>query len=208
MRTRTLVALLCLVAAPAAARTIDSPAEQQADLVRISAALNSIHAMQGGFVQIGPNGDVDQGTIYLDKPGRVRFDYDPPNPMLVVSDGRTITVKNRKLNTTDHYPLFGTPLQFILNNDVDLRTNNRIVDVRRENDTLIVDAKSNAAAWRANVSIVFSGGADLELRQWTVVDAQGLSTTVALRDVKRVETLPDSLFKPEDVTPPVRKIQD
>lgn len=158
-------------------------------------------------MQIGPNGDVDQGTIYLNKPGRVRFEYDPPNPMLIVSDGRTITVKNRKLDTTDHYPLFGTPLHFILNNDVDLRNNNRIVDVRREDDNVIVDVKTNAAAWRANVSIVFSGP-ELELRQWTVVDAQGLSTTVALRDVKRVDNLPDALFKPDEIAPPVRKTQD
>ena len=104
--------------------------------------------------------------------------------LCISSDGRTITVKNRKLNTTDRYPLFGTPLHFILNDDVDLRNNNRIVDVRREDDNVIVDVETNAAAWRANVSIVFSGAA-LELRQWTVVDAQGLSTTVALRDVKR-----------------------
>src|SRR5450755_2524423 len=119
MRLSVPVAIACLVAAPVFARTVDSPSEQKADLVRVSAALNSIHAIQGGFVQIGPNGDVDQGTIFLDKPGRVRFEYDPPNPMLIVSDGRTITVKNRKLDTTDHYPLFGTPLHFILNNDVD-----------------------------------------------------------------------------------------
>jgi len=207
MRLTVLVATACLAAIPAFARTVDSPSEQKADLVRISAALNAIHSMQGGFVQIGPNGDVDQGTIYLDKPGRVRFEYDPPNPMLIVSDGRTITVKNRKLNTTDRYPLFGTPLHFILNDDVDLRNNNRIVDVRREDDNLIVDVKTNAAAWRANVSIVFSG-ANLELRQWTVVDAQGLSTTVALREAKRVDSLPDSLFKPQDIAPPVRKTQD
>jgi outer membrane lipoprotein-sorting protein len=207
MRLSVPVAIACLVAAPVLARTVDSPSEQKADLVRVSAALNAIHAIQGGFVQIGPNGDVDQGTIYLDKPGRVRFEYDPPNPMLIVSDGRTITVKNRKLDTTDHYPLFGTPLHFILNNDVDLRNNNRIVDVRREDDNVIVDVKTNAAAWRANVSVVFSGP-ELELRQWTVVDAQGLSTTVALRDVKRVDNLPDALFKPNDIAPPVRKTQD
>ncbi len=184
-----------------------SPSEQRADLDRVAASLNSIHAIQGGFVQIGPSGDVDQGTIYLDKPGRVRFEYDPPNPILVVSDGHSITVKNSNLNTVDHYPLLGSPLNVILGEDVSLRNNPRIVDVRHDDDNIIVDVKTNAAALRPNLSITFSGQ-NFELRQWTIIDAQGLPTTVALREVKRVDSLPDSLFKPEEAPLPVRKTQD
>ena len=206
MRTAIILAL-CLAAAPAFARSIDSPSEQRADLDRVAASLNSIHAAQGGFVQIGPSGDVDQGTIYLDKPGRVRFEYDPPNPILVVSDGHSITVKNTKLNTVDHYPLLGSPLNVILGEDVSLRNNPRIVDVRHDDDNIIVDVKTNAAALRPNLSITFSGQ-NFELRQWTIIDAQGLPTTVALREVKRVDSLPDSLFKPEESPPLVRKTQD
>ncbi|HSZ74707.1 MAG TPA: outer-membrane lipoprotein carrier protein LolA, partial [Rhizomicrobium sp.] len=129
------------------------------------------------------------------------------NPILVVSDGHSVTVKNRKLNTVDHYPLLGSPLNVILNDDVSLRNNPRIVDVRHDGDNIIVDVKTNTAALRPNLSITFSGR-NFELRQWTIVDAQGLPTTVALREVKRVDSLPDSLFKPDEVPPPVRKTQD
>jgi outer membrane lipoprotein-sorting protein len=168
--------------------------EQRSDLDKISAYLNGMHAVEGGFSQINPNGDVTEGKIYIDRPGKIRFEYDPPNPTLVLCDGSSIYVQNRKLNTVDRYPLAGTPLQLILKDDISLKQNRSILGLRREGDSIIVDARSSNNRKTSNLTLVFAA-APVELRQWTVIDDQGLSTTVALRNVHPVTSLPDTLFQ-------------
>lgn len=168
--------------------------EQRSDLDKISTYLNGMHAVEGGFSQINPNGDVTEGKIYIDRPGKIRFEYDPPNPTLVLCDGSSIYVQNRKLNTVDRYPLAGTPLQLILKDDISLKQNRSILGLHREGDSIIVDARSSNNRKQSNVTLVFAS-APVELRQWTVIDDQGLSTTVALRDVHPVASLPDTLFQ-------------
>ena len=163
-----------------------------ADLDRISAYLNAMHTLKGNFVQIGPDGQVDEGVFYIDKPGRMRFEYHAPNPVLIVSDGTTLAVQNRRLNTVDHYPLLSTPLSLILSSDLNLKKNPSIAGISREPGELIVNAR--AASSKGNLTLVFAAPT-LELRQWTIVDAQGLSTTVSLRDVQTGITLDPSLFK-------------
>jgi outer membrane lipoprotein-sorting protein len=124
----------------------------------------------------------------------VRFEYQPPNPTLVVCDGSSIYVLNRKLNTRDRYPLAGTPLELILGGDVDLKNDQDILGVRHEGNSLIVEARSSKKRKKANIRLVFTD-VGTELRQWTVIDDQGLSTTVALRDIHPVSNLPDTLFE-------------
>ena len=168
--------------------------EQRDDLAKISAYLNSMHAVEGNFSQINPNGDLTEGKIYIDKPGKVRFEYDPPTPTLVVADGSSIYVQNRKLNTVDRYPLAGTPLQLILKDDISLKQNQLVLGIHRDGDSIIVDARSATNRRTGNVTLVFAA-APVELRQWTVIDDQGLATTVALRDVHPVASLDDKLFR-------------
>lgn len=167
--------------------------QDKAELDRISAYLNSIHTLKAAFVQIGPEGQVDEGTFYVEKPGRMRFEYVPPNPTLVVSDGSTVAVENRKLNTLDRYPIWSTPLNLILSNDVNLKKNQEIAGIEHQQGQLVVQARSHSSKVNGNITLVFSEP-DLELRQWTVVDAQGLSTTVSVRDVRRDVPLDPSLF--------------
>ncbi|HTO42190.1 MAG TPA: outer-membrane lipoprotein carrier protein LolA [Rhizomicrobium sp.] len=168
-------------------------AAQRADLDSISQYLNAMGAVQGGFSQIGPNGDVDQGKVYIDKPGKIRFDYEAPNPTLIVGDAESVYVQNRKLNTVDRYPLAGTPLQLILKNDTNLKQNRAILGVHRDGDSLIVDARTSNIRKTSNLSLVFATS-PVELRQWTVIDDQGLSTTVALRNVHPVAGFAAGLF--------------
>ncbi|HEX3810995.1 MAG TPA: outer membrane lipoprotein carrier protein LolA [Rhizomicrobium sp.] len=192
---------LLLAAAPAfAAQPVLFPSlghkltdQDKADLDRVSAYLNSIKTMQGAFIQIGPNGQADQGKFYIAKPGRMRFEYAPPNPVLLVSDGSTVFVRNSQLNTTDHYPLSQTPLELILSNTIDLKKRAEIVGIDRGPGTLTVSARSNSSRAQGNITLVFATPT-LELRQWTVLDAQGLSTTVALRNVQLGADMPASTF--------------
>ncbi|HVU20065.1 MAG TPA: outer membrane lipoprotein carrier protein LolA [Rhizomicrobium sp.] len=184
------IVILCLgllaAAIPAAADPVGraqfTPA-QRADLTRVNAYLNSIRTMTGGFTQIDPNGDVDQGTFAIAKPGKMRFEYKPPTPNLIVSDGKTVAVENSRLRTVDRYSLSDTPLEIILGDKIDLLNDHSITGVERQQDALIVHARSRGSNAQGNISLVFAEP-NLELRQWTVVDNQGLQTTVALRDVQ------------------------
>jgi outer membrane lipoprotein-sorting protein len=156
---------------------------QRADLAKVSAYLNSIRTMTGGFTQIDPNGDIDQGTFAIAKPGRMRFEYKPPTPTLIVSDGKNVAIQNSRLRTVDKYSLSDTPLDIILGDKIDLLNDHAITGVAREQDALVVRARSRGSNAQGNISMVFALP-NLELRQWTVVDNQGLQTTVALRDVQ------------------------
>lgn len=186
-------AAILAVAQPAPARPVPFSAADQADLDRISAYLNSIRTMKGGFIQIGPDGEIDQGEFSLAKPGRIRFQYQPPTPTLIVSDGTKVAVENTQLKTVDRYRLSETPLNLILADKIDLANDRDIVGIDREQGALVVRARSNSYRTQGNIRLTFSVP-DLELRQWTVIDNQGLSTTVALRDQQTGVTLPDSLF--------------
>lgn len=203
MRRLLLTAFLCVAASPACAavpgfaQTMQprfTPADQ-ADLDRVSAYLNGMHTLKGNFVQIGPEGHVDEGRFYIEKPGRMRFEYAPPNPTLVVSDGSTVAVTNKKLNTTDHYPIWTTPLSMILADKLDLKRNPAIISVTHQEGELVVAARSHSSRMEGNITLVFSEQPDIVLKEWTVIDAQGLSTTVSVTDVKPDVTLDSSLFE-------------
>jgi len=164
-----------------------------ADLDRVSAALSSVHTLQGHFVQIGPDGHVDEGVVYIKKPGEMRFEYAAPNPTLVVCDGLDIAVFNTQLHTVDRYPLSVTPLNILLSDHIDLSRNGAVTGIEHQPGALIVDARSTDRRASGTIAITFSDPG-LELRQWTVVDAQGLSTTTSLRNVQQGVDLPDSIF--------------
>lgn len=163
------------------------------ELDAISAYLNSIVTLKGGFVQIAPTGDMSEGTFYLSKPGKLRFEYNPPAPILLVADGHNVAVANRQLRTVDTYPLFETPLSLILNKTVDLRHSPQFVSMQHQQGSVVINMRSNQAHSKANITLVFSEPV-YELRQWTVLDNQGLATTVALRDLQPGATVSPSLF--------------
>ncbi len=165
----------------------------KADLDRVSDYLNAIHTLKAVFVQIGPEGQVDEGTVWLDKPGKMRFEYAAPNPTLVVSDGSQVAVENKQLQTVDRYPLWTTPLDLIVSDDVNLKRNPAIAGVERQPGELIVRARENSDKVSGNLTLVFAEPT-LELRQWTIIDAQGLATTVSIRGAQTGLPVDASLF--------------
>lgn len=200
-----LVSLAIVGAGQSPQRYASFTPEQRATLKQISDYLNGIRTLEGGFMQLDPNGGVEQGQFYLSKPGRMRFAYQPPDPLLIVSDGTTIAIQNAKLKTVDHYPLSDTPLDLILTDKIDLNQNLSITGMSMESGAIVIRAKSQSSHAEGNIAIEFSEE-PLELRQWTVVDAQGLSTTVSLKDIQTGIALPDSLFVLADAkTQPANK---
>ena len=193
MRNSIFIAAVSLLFA-ATAVSADFSTQDAADLDRLSEALNAIHSLKGEFVQQDPNGATEEGQVYIQKPGKMRFEYKPPSAVLIVSDGSKVAVFNRKLNTADSYPLWSTPLNLLLSDHVNFRRNAKILGIEHQNGTLVVRARANSSRINGNITITFSDPG-LELKQWTVVDAQGLSTTVVLRNVETGVALQPELFQ-------------
>jgi outer membrane lipoprotein-sorting protein len=171
---------------------------QKADLKRISAYLNTLKSVQGRFVQVGGDGKQEQGNFYLKKPGRVRFEYQKPNPNLVIADGATVAVQNADLHTTDRYPLLNSPLRLLLSDNIDLNGDSRIAAVKHEPGALSLTARDTMG--RITLSFADSGSS-LELRQWDVVDAQGSHTTIVVNEMHEAADIPPRLFVIQDLSP-------
>ena len=185
--------LLGAAGQPAPQRLREFTPEQQAALTKINAYLNSIHTLKSNFTQLGPQGQLDQGTFYLEKPGRLRFSYAPPSPTTIVATGGNVYVENARLNTIDRYRLSNTPLGILLDEDINLMRNSAILGVEEQNGALIVQARTSDNRNQSNIALVFSAP-QIELRQWMVRDNQGGTTTVALNGMITGVTLDDALF--------------
>ena len=162
------------------------------ELNKLSAYLNAIHTLKSNFVQLGPQGELAEGEFDLAKPGKLRFSYNS-SPILIVATGGEIYVKNMQLNTVDRTSLSDTPLDLLLNQDIDLRHDPVITGIEEQPGALIVHARAATTKSQSNITLVFSYPA-IELRQWAVKDNQGGVTTVALTGLQTGMSLPDTLF--------------
>jgi outer membrane lipoprotein-sorting protein len=194
-RAFLLVAVLALTTSAQAA-----PLKPQdlADLAKVTAYLNAITSLKSSFVQVGPNGELDQGVVYARKPGRLRFEYAPPSPYLIVSDGVTIAVANSKLRTVDRYPLIENPLNIILKENIDLTKDPRITAVERQAGALRVTATEKSGPLKGQVTLIFRYPS-IEIAQWIITDAQGLQTMIALKGPQTEIQLSPELFVLRDV---------
>lgn len=200
LATAILVGSVLTAQAQAASSSRLSPSDQM-DLQRVSAYLNSLQSVQGNFVQLAGDGRTARGTVYLKKPGRVRFEYDKPNPTLIVADGTTVAVQNSALHTTDRYPLGNTPLRLLLT-EVDLANDPHVVSVEHQPGVLQVTAEEKAGPASGRVTMNFADtGNTLQLSHWDVVDAKGSRTTVSVSGLHTVSDLPPQLFTIQDLSP-------
>ena len=140
-----------LAAPPTAPAPLHFSAADTADLQRVTTYLNSLQSIQGNFVQLAADGRSARGTFYLKKPGRIRFEYDKPNPTLIVADGTTVAVSNSELHTTNRYPIGSTPLRLLLTN-VDLANDPHVVSVQRQPGVLEPGLQSAAGGSKAGLS--------------------------------------------------------
>src|SRR3979411_248442 len=102
-------------------------ANQKAQSAKVSSYLSSLQTLVGNFVQVGPDGSKTKGDFYIQKPGKVRFEYAAPTPIDIIADGSSLAVRDRKLATQDIYPLSQTPLRFLLADRIDLLKDTNVV---------------------------------------------------------------------------------
>ncbi|MCL4709893.1 MAG: outer membrane lipoprotein carrier protein LolA [Pseudorhodoplanes sp.] len=170
-------------------------AQQRALAERISAYLSGIRTLVGEFVQVGPDGSKTQGQFYLQKPGRVRFEYDDPSPIQLIADGSSVVVRDRKLATQDLYPLSQTPLRFLLADRIDLLKDTTTTGIFSDDvfSTVVIEEKQVVGGTH-RLMLMFSAQ-DLTLKQWTITDPQGFDTTVAVYNLDPNKKPDPGLFK-------------
>ncbi len=197
---RTLLAILLL--APLAAHAADAPlsAPDQSDVGRVEAYLNNLHTLKARFEQIAPDGQTSGGTVWLARPGRMRFQYDPPSPFLLVAGYGLLVFHDSQLNQTSNIPLGRTPVGLLLQDPVKLIGDGiTIQQVQRYPGQLQVTLYRTATPGEGNLTLVFADS-PLALRSWIVVDAQRRETRVSLYDVQFGGSFDPSLFSYVDTS--------
>lgn len=171
-----------------------SPAFAAPDVAEVIAShFSAIKSMQGEFVQFGPKGEQTGGKFFIQRPGKVRFNYEAPSAYRVVSDGKSVVVSNTKLKTADLYPLSKTPLKLLLGERIDL-TGDKVKTVKVDNDLVTVKLQDKSVFGNSTISMMFDSKS-YDLRQWTITDAQGKDTTVMIFNVQSGMAFDPGIFK-------------
>ncbi len=168
---------------------------QRALVDKVSAYLSSVHMMSGTFNQVGSDGRKSQGQFYIQKPGKVRFEYDPPTPIDIIAYGSSVVVRDRKLATQDLYPLSQTPLRFLLSDKIDLLRETHVVGVYADDLYVTVAVEEKQTLTGTSRLMMMFGAKDFQLKQWVVTDPQGFDTTIAVSDLDSTRRPDPNLFK-------------
>jgi outer membrane lipoprotein-sorting protein len=170
-------------------------AAQRTAVERVNGYFNSVSTLVGNFVQVGPDRKRLEGDFYLQKPGKVRFDYDPPSPVELIADGSSVVVRDRKLATQDLYPLSQTPLRFLLAEKLDLLKDTNIIGVYQDDLFINVVIEEKHPLVGTHRLMLMFGAKDSELKQWTITDPQGFDTTIAIFNLNQTDKPDPALFK-------------
>jgi outer membrane lipoprotein-sorting protein len=189
---------LALIAAPADSAPLTG--QDQALVDRAARYLEGLREAKARFVQTDPRGVRAQGDLYLRRPGKARFAYDPPSGLLVVSDGGVVSVQNSRLKTFESYPLMATPLALFLAKRIKLDNDVNISRVTRLTDGFAITVRDGRKQAEGQLTLNFTD-APLGLVGWTVTDARGQATQVRLSGLQRTQGLPASLFVLKDPRP-------
>lgn len=187
IRRHFLAALACLpFATPVVA--------QELSLNDVSAYLNSFSTATGEFTQVNADGTISTGQIYIKRPGRVRFEYNPPEESLVVAGGGSVAIFDPKSSDpVDRYPLAQTPLKIILERNVDLARRNMVTGHSSDGTRTTIVAQDPEHPEYGSIQMVYTAN-PTELRQWIVTDQTGEQTTVILGDLQKGGRIGDIKF--------------
>jgi outer membrane lipoprotein-sorting protein len=167
-------------------------------LNQISRYLNSIQMAQSDFTQVNDDGTLATGTFYIRRPGRMRFEYDPPHPALLIANGVTLLYYDRELQQATFLPLWETPLWFLIREEVDLEQGVELLAIERGAGTIRVTLQLSEEGNEGQVTLVF-GDRPVSLHSWEIQDAQGIMTQVALVNPDFGAEVDRSLFEHGDL---------
>lgn len=161
---------------------------------RANAYFNGISALTGDFAQTGGDGRRMSGKLYLQRPGKIRFEYNAPATLEVVADGSSVAVRDRKLATQDLFSIGQTPLKFLLRDRVDLGKDVRIIDAAIDDEEARIALEDRSTlGGTSRITLFFDRNVET-LTRWRIVDPQGFQTTVALANLDKTRRVDPRLF--------------
>ncbi|MEZ6012956.1 MAG: outer membrane lipoprotein carrier protein LolA [Hyphomonas sp.] len=172
-------------------------AQRTALLNEVAASLEKVKTASGRFDQLSPDYSLASGSFALSRPGKVRFDYDDPSPLLIVSNGTTVAMQDSELETTDRVPLGSTPLSLLLDDKLDFGKDAEIDDVSQTGDQIEVTLSDPKGEMDGTLTLIFTGAAH-DLAGWRTLDSAGNMTSVTLHDVVTGKKLNPRLFIVKD----------
>lgn len=169
-------------------------AEEQAEIAKAEDYLNGIGTLKAHFMQANPSGDTAEGTVYLARPGRLRLEYDPPSPILVVTHGTFLVYYDKQLDQTSYVDVDSTPAGVLVKPKVQLDQGElKVVRVSRASGVINITVTKREDPRQGNITLTFTEQ-PFQLRQWKVLDQQGQTTVVSLFDARSGMTLDNQLF--------------
>jgi outer membrane lipoprotein-sorting protein len=199
MRSAVLVFVLGLglalspLAMAAKVKGIALTPEIQAAAERIDAYFNSFRTMKGDIIQTSPKGRASKGVFVISKPGKFRFDVDPPTPYILASDGKWLTITNKKMDRGDQVPLSKTPLRLLVASNLKLLDESIVLNHSEADGFTTLALADKKGLMPGHIIMVFDDGQN-ELRQWVIVDGKGQRTTVELTSVEKDVKVNPKLF--------------
>lgn len=191
---RALARILALaVALPLLAAAVD-PSDQRRDLERIESWFNDLKSMRARFVQFAPDGGQATGDLLFERPDKMRLDYDPPSPVLIIANGWELVYVDRKLGQTSHILTSSTPLGFLLEDQIRFSGDVTVDDFTRVDGQIRVTVSQTDEPGEGSITLFFDDE-PLALQRWAVTDAQGLTTHVVLEDVELDVAIDGALFR-------------
>ncbi|HEX2553312.1 MAG TPA: outer-membrane lipoprotein carrier protein LolA [Microvirga sp.] len=181
-------------AAPSVPMVPQEPLSQQAAIERANAYFSNLGTLVADFTQIGADGRRQGGTLYLQRPGKLRFDYEAPATLQIVADGSSVAVRDRRLATQDLYSINQTPLKFLLRERVNLGQDIRITSVANDGSGVRIDLEDRSTLGGTSKIMLYFDPRVETLQQWRIVDAQGFQTTVMLNKTERAVRLDQQMF--------------
>lgn len=167
--------------------------EAKADIARVEAYLNQITTLRARFQQYSEDGGVVFGDIYIRRPGKMRVEYEPPVPVVLVADGMLVTYYDSELDQLNQVPIGQTPAWFLLRKNISLTDGITITELDKRPGALRVTMHQTNEPQAGSVDLIF-GDQPLELRQWKIVDGAGKEVRIGLFDVRLGGELPNDLF--------------
>lgn len=189
---------LVLAASMAGLMAVSLPGESLADaraqvVKELSNHFASVPTMTGEFIQFGPNGEQTGGQFFIQRPGKLRFNYEDPSPLMLVSNGETIGVRNKKLKTWQYMPLDKNPLSILLADQISL-DNQSIRSVETSADVTRVVMGDKSIFGESEITLLFDP-LSYDLRQWTIKDNQGKETSVMIFNVQKNVAISQKMFE-------------
>jgi outer membrane lipoprotein-sorting protein len=197
MIKRSLTAFLFALLLPVAAVAAPLSEDEKDDLSRIENYLNGISTLKSRFIQTSSTGPRAAGTVYLQRPGRMRFEYNPPSPILLVADGLFVIYVDLELEQISHVPISATPLRVLIEADVNLVDGHDVQSVKRGPGTLAVTLTVKDDPDAGALRLLFTE-APLALKQWVIRDAQGIEVRVTLLEAVRGLDFDPRLFQVDE----------